>query len=115
MVSESSAVGQHDDGIQRLEDHLRITGIDPNELWTISQEMMANMTRSQGQGERKKSGGAEESATVKERPEEASPASRAGSSREFDVRRDYESKVKIGHKLHHRRWPREANTSACPG
>ena len=47
------------------------------------------MMRSQGQGEQKESGGAEESATVKERPEGASPASRAGNSREFDVRRNW--------------------------
>ena len=51
-------------------------------------EMMATMMRSQGQGEQKESGGVEERATVKERPEGASPASRAGHSRENDVRRN---------------------------
>ena len=63
------------------------SAMNPRECRTICQRM-ATMMRSQGQGEQKESGGAEESATVKERPEGASPASRAGNSREFDVRRN---------------------------
>ena len=56
-------------------------------------DMMATMMRSQGQVEQKEPGGAEESATVKERPEWASPASRAGNSPELTLRRNLRENV----------------------
>ena len=74
--------------MRRLENELQIMHNESTRVMNMVAEMMATMMRSQGQGEQKESGGAEKSATVKERPEGVSHASRAGNSRKFDVRRN---------------------------
>ena len=75
------------------EDELRIMRNESKGMTDKMPEMMATMTRCQGQGEQKEPGGVEESATVKERLERASPASRAGNSREFEIRRNLGKQV----------------------
>ena len=87
MVSDSSTGGEHDDRVHTLEDELRFVRNESIVMMGKLTKMMVTMMWSQGQGEQKESGGAEESTTVEERPEGALPLYRTGNSREFDARR----------------------------